>query len=109
QIFSNLLSNAMKYTGRGGRISVRVGRLGRQVEVRVKDTGIGIPEDVLPLIFDLFIQGDQSLDRSQGGLGIGLTMVRRLVELHGGTVEAHSEGRGQGSEFEVRLPAEEHE
>ena len=71
----------------------------------VKDTGVGIPADVLPTIFDLFVQSERSLDRSQGGLGIGLTLVRRLVELHGGTVQAASDGGGMGSTFTVRLPA----
>ena len=72
--------------------------------IRVKDTGIGIPAEMLPRIFDMFTQVDRSLERSQGGLGIGLTLVRRLVEMHGGTVEAHSDGPGKGSEFVVRLP-----
>jgi CheY-like chemotaxis protein len=74
------------------------------VAIRVRDNGVGIVRDILPNVFDIFIQADRSLERSHGGLGIGLTLVRRLVELHGGTVEAHSEGRGQGSEFVVRLP-----
>ena len=72
--------------------------------VRVRDNGIGIAPELLPRIFDLFIQGEQSLDRSGGGLGIGLTLVRRLIEMHGGRVEARSDGRGRGSEFTVRLP-----
>ena len=72
--------------------------------LRVRDTGIGIPPDMLPRVFDLFTQADRSLDRSQGGLGIGLTLVQSLVEMHGGSVEAHSDGPGKGSEFVVRLP-----
>jgi CheY-like chemotaxis protein len=82
-----------------------VAREGGDVVFRVRDTGVGIPPEVLPRVFDLFTQADRSLDRSQGGLGIGLTLVRRLVELHGGRVEAYSGGPGQGSEFVVRLPA----
>jgi PAS domain S-box-containing protein len=104
QILSNLLNNAAKYTDEGGRIELTVKRLDGEVFVRVKDSGIGIPEDTLPRIFDLFVQASRSLDRSQGGLGIGLTLVRSLVELHGGSVHAHSAGTGQGSEFVVRLP-----
>jgi len=104
QVFLNLLNNAAKYTPRGGKIwlSAAVER-GRAV-VRVKDTGLGISAEMLPKIFDLFIQVDSALDRTQGGLGIGLTLVRRLTELHDGTVEALSEGPGHGSEFVVRLP-----
>jgi len=104
QVFLNLLNNAAKYTERGGRIGLTVEREGDQVLVRVKDTGIGIPTEMLPRIFDMFTQVDRSLERAEGGLGIGLTLVERLVERHGGTVEAHSEGPGKGSEFVVRLP-----
>jgi CheY-like chemotaxis protein len=103
QVLSNLLNNAAKYTDQGGHIWLTVERDGGDVVFRVRDTGPGIPADVLPRIFDLFTQADQSLDRSQGGLGIGLTLVRRLVEMHGGSVQALSPG--QGSEFIVRLPA----
>jgi PAS domain S-box-containing protein len=104
QVLSNLLSNAIKFSDRGGRIRISAGREGREVALRIEDNGIGIEADLLPHIFDLFIQGDRSLDRSQGGLGIGLTLVRSLVELHQGTVEALSEGTGKGSRFTVRLP-----
>lgn len=104
QVFANLLSNACKYTERGGRIRLLVERDGNDAVVKVGDNGIGIPAHALPWIFDIFTQFDQSFERSQGGLGIGLSLVRRLVEMHGGTVEAHSDGPGQGSEFVVRLP-----
>jgi signal transduction histidine kinase/DNA-binding response OmpR family regulator len=105
QILSNLLNNAAKYTAPGGRIWLSVAREGSQAVFRVRDSGVGIRPELLPRIFDLFTQGDQPLDRSQGGLGIGLTLVRSLVEMHGGTVEEFSQGPGWGSEFFVRLPA----
>ncbi len=105
QVLVNLLTNAAKYTDEGGRIAISAGRDGPNVAFRVKDNGTGIPREMLPRIFDLFIQVDRSLDRSQGGLGIGLTLVRKLVESHGGTVSATSAGPGLGSEFVVRLPA----
>jgi PAS domain S-box-containing protein len=108
QVVVNLLMNAAKYTDPGGRIDVTLLQEGEQVVLRVKDTGIGIAPTLLPRIFDLFTQADRSLERSQGGLGIGLTLVHRLVDLHQGTVEAHSAGLEQGSEFVVRLPAEGH-
>ncbi len=104
QVLTNLLNNAAKYTGDGGQLRLAVAREGDRVVLRVRDNGVGIPCELLPRVFDLFAQADQSLDRSQGGLGLGLTLVRSLVELHGGTVEARSEGPGQGSEFIVRLP-----
>ena len=104
QVIANLLNNAAKYTEQGGRISVSARREGTHAVVVVRDTGIGIAGDVLPRVFDLFAQGDRTYQRAQGGLGIGLTLVRTLVELHGGTVAARSEGLGQGSEFIVRLP-----
>ncbi len=104
QIFTNLLNNAAKYTDPGGRIDINVGREGETAVIRVIDTGLGIDVEMLPRIFDLFAQADQSLDRSRGGLGIGLTLVRALTEQHDGTVEAHSEGTGTGTEFTVRLP-----
>jgi signal transduction histidine kinase len=104
QVFSNLLNNAAKYSERGGRVWLSVTLLGERVRVRVKDTGVGIPLAVLPKIFDLFTQVDGSLNRSQGGLGVGLALVKRLVELHGGKVTAHSEGPGKGAEFTVELP-----
>ncbi len=104
QVFSNLLNNAAKYTERGGRIAIESKRDGAGVVVMVRDNGIGIACEELAYVFDMFRQVDRSLERSQGGLGIGLTLVRRLVELHGGTVNAQSEGLGKGSEFIVRLP-----
>jgi CheY-like chemotaxis protein/anti-sigma regulatory factor (Ser/Thr protein kinase) len=104
QVVRNLLDNAIKYTPAGGHITVTVRRDGDEAVLRVSDTGAGIPHDVLPRIFDLFVQGERSLARSMGGLGIGLTLVKRLVELHGGTVSAWSAGPEQGSEFVVRLP-----
>jgi PAS domain S-box-containing protein len=105
QVVSNLLTNAAKYTPRGGDISVRAERAGDEVLLSVRDSGIGIAADVLPRVFDLFVQEKQTLDRSQGGLGLGLTIVRNLVERHGGSVLARSDGPGKGSEFVVRLPA----
>jgi signal transduction histidine kinase/ActR/RegA family two-component response regulator/PAS domain-containing protein len=105
QVFVNLLSNAAKYTDAGGRIDVTIDRQGDEVAVHVRDTGIGIAPEMLPRIWDLFTQGDRTLDRAQGGLGIGLTLARRLVDLHGGKIEAHSEGLGKGAEFMVRLAA----
>ena len=102
---SNLLTNAAKYTPPGGSVVVRAERIDHEVVLTVRDTGIGITPDVLPRIFDLFVQERQALDRSQGGLGIGLTIVRSLIERHGGSVSARSDGPGKGSEFIVRLPA----
>jgi signal transduction histidine kinase/DNA-binding response OmpR family regulator len=103
QVLANLLNNAAKYTPAGGTISISAAREGREAVFRVRDNGIGIPKEMLAKVFDLFTQVDRSLDRSQGGLGIGLTLARRLVEMHGGTLEALSEGTGRGSEFVVRL------
>ncbi len=105
QIIGNLLHNAAKYTPGGGTITVTGRAEPDWIVFSVKDTGIGIPSEMLPRVFDLFAQVDPSPARSEGGLGIGLTLVRRLVELHGGRVTARSEGKGQGSEFIVRLPA----
>ncbi len=105
QVVANLLNNAAKYTEKPGLIRLTAERDGGDVVLRVRDTGIGIAPELLLKVFDLFTQADHSLGRSQGGLGIGLTLVRSLVELHGGTVEARSEGLGKGSEFIVRLPA----
>ena len=105
QIFSNLLTNSAKYTERGGRIWLTATRRGESVFVSVRDDGIGIPADALPSIFDMFSQVDRTIDRSTGGLGIGLALVKGLVEMHGGTVAAASAGEGQGSTFTVRLPA----
>jgi PAS domain S-box-containing protein len=104
QVLSNLLNNAAKYTGEGGQIALNVRREEAYAVLEIKDTGIGIAPDVLPRIFDLFTQADHSLAHSLGGLGIGLTLVRQLVELHGGTVTAESAGMGLGSLFTVRLP-----
>jgi CheY-like chemotaxis protein len=104
QIVLNLLSNAIKYTPDGGRIQVDVARDGEWAVVRISDTGIGITAELLPSVFDLFVQGERSLARTEGGLGIGLTVVRQLVALHGGTVAARSDGPGRGSEFTVLLP-----
>jgi CheY-like chemotaxis protein/two-component sensor histidine kinase len=104
QVFANLLNNSARYTERGGRIRLTAERQGSDAVVTVADTGVGIPADMLPRIFDMFTQADRPLERSQGGLGIGLSLVRGLVELHGGRVEARSDGPGKGSEFVVRLP-----
>ena len=104
QVILNLLNNAAKYTERGGHIRLTAERRGGDVVVSVRDNGVGISPEMLPHVFDLFTQVDRSLERSQGGLGIGLTLVRRLVEMHGGSVEARSGGPGAGSEFVVRLP-----
>ena len=104
QILVNLLTNAAKYTPEGGRITVRAFPSSDQAIFNVQDTGVGIPAEMLPRVFELFTQVDQSLDRSQGGLGIGLTVVRKLVEKHGGRVSVKSEGPGCGSEFAVGLP-----
>jgi PAS domain S-box-containing protein len=105
QVLVNLLNNAAKYTKPGGEIALIAEREGDEAVIRVRDNGIGIPAELLPKVFDLFTQVEASLDRSQGGLGIGLTLVRNLVELHGGRVTAHSEGPDRGSEFIVSLPA----
>src|SRR5207245_1669872 len=105
QVVSNLLMNAAKYTDRSGRVALTAHREGGEAVIRVQDTGVGIDRALLPSIFDLFTQSDRSLARSQGGLGIGLTVVKRLVEMHGGSVSAMSAGPGQGSEFMVGLPA----
>ena len=105
QVFSNLLNNAAKYTEPRGRIELTAELQGAEVVVTVRDNGLGIPAEALPKLFQMFSQVDRNMERAQGGLGIGLTLVRRLVEMHGGTVEAHSEGPGKGSEFVVRLPA----
>ncbi|MBV9891435.1 MAG: PAS domain-containing protein [Rhizobacter sp.] len=104
QVVANLLNNAAKYTPSGGRITVATVREGDDAVIRVSDTGIGIPADRLPEVFEMFAQVERSLGRAQGGLGIGLALVRRLVEMHGGSVLAASAGPGQGSRFEVRLP-----
>ena len=104
QVVNNLLTNAAKYTPPGGRIAIATERENRTAVLRVRDSGVGIPADMLERVFDLFTQVDPTLARSQGGLGVGLTLVKSLVEMHGGAVTAHSAGPGQGSEFVVRLP-----
>src|SRR5918999_4823993 len=104
QVVWNLLSNAIKFTPRGGRVQVRLERVNSHVEVAVSDTGTGIPAAFLPHVFDRFRQADQKTTRQHGGMGLGLAIVRHLVELHGGTVRAESEGEGQGSTFTVLLP-----
>jgi two-component system CheB/CheR fusion protein len=104
QVLTNLLHNAAKFTEPGGRIWLTAERDNAEVVVCVRDSGIGIAPELLPSIFDMFTQAGRTLGRSQGGLGIGLALVRRLVELHGGSVRAHSDGPGKGSEFRVRLP-----
>jgi two-component system CheB/CheR fusion protein len=105
QVVANLLNNAAKYTPEGGRIWLSSAREKGEIVIRVRDTGVGIAGEMLERIFEPFIQADRSLERSEGGLGVGLSLVRRLVELHGGRVEAVSDGPGKGSEFVVRLPA----
>jgi PAS domain S-box-containing protein len=104
QIVGNLLNNACKFTDRGGHIALTVAQEAGQAIVRVRDDGIGIATEQMPMLFEMFMQADTSPDRTQAGLGIGLTLVKRLVELHGGTITARSEGLGRGSEFEIRLP-----
>lgn len=105
QVFANLLVNAAKYTEPGGRLSITAYREDGEIITEIRDNGVGIAPDALATIFEPFVQGDRSLDRSQGGLGLGLALVRRFTELHEGSVSAHSEGKGKGSRFVVRLPA----
>jgi CheY-like chemotaxis protein len=105
QVISNLLNNSAKYTEDGGSIELIVERSRKEAVLRVRDNGVGIAPEMLPHVFDMFMQAESSTNRSQGGLGIGLTLVRRLVEMHGGAIEARSAGLGKGSEFLVRLPA----
>jgi signal transduction histidine kinase len=104
QVLSNLLNNAAKFTDAGGRVDLFSRHEGSAIAIVVRDTGVGIAPDLLPQIFDLFTQMDRTVSRSQGGLGIGLALVRRLVEIHGGQVSVHSDGPGKGAEFTVRLP-----
>jgi hypothetical protein len=104
QVFLNILNNAAKYTPAGGDIQVRAQAQGRDAVVCIRDNGVGIPATLLDSVFDLFAQGERTLDRAEGGLGIGLTLARRIVELHGGSISASSAGAGQGAEFVVRLP-----
>ena len=105
QVVSNLLTNAARYTAIGGRIEIVASREGDEMVLRVRDNGIGIDVSLLPHVFEMFVQGAAGIERSQGGLGLGLSLVHTLVALHGGSVTAHSDGRGRGSEFVVRLPA----
>jgi PAS domain S-box-containing protein len=105
QVITNLLTNAARYTEPGGHINVAVDEHGGSLTITVTDTGVGMDKDLLPRVFDLFVQGYRSLERMAGGLGIGLTLVKNLVKLHGGTVTAHSDGPGKGSTFKVTLPA----
>jgi signal transduction histidine kinase len=105
QVFANLLNNAAKYTDPGGQIDFSAWRSEDTLAVRISDTGIGIPPQILPAIFEMFTQGDTSLERRHAGLGVGLSLARRLVEMHGGSIDAHSEGIGKGSVFTVQLPA----
>ncbi len=105
QVVTNLLNNAAKYTEDRGQIWLSAGQEDGEIVITIKDTGVGIPPNRLPEMFELFAQGDRTLARSEGGLGIGLSVVRRLVEAHGGKVTAKSEGLGKGTEFSVRLPA----
>jgi CheY-like chemotaxis protein len=105
QVISNLLTNAAKYTEPGGHIAISAGIEGEHVVLRVRDSGVGIAPDMLPRVFDMFSQERQSIDRAAGGLGLGLAIVRSLVNMHGGSVSVDSEGRGHGSTFTIRLPA----
>jgi signal transduction histidine kinase len=104
QVFTNILNNAAKFTEPGGCVALKAVASPGRASVTITDTGVGIPADVLPVVFTLFTQVDRSLNRSQGGLGIGLALVRRLVEMHEGGVSAHSEGPGKGATFLVTLP-----
>jgi signal transduction histidine kinase len=105
QIVDNLLHNAIKYTPASGRIAVRLRHVGGRAVLEVSDSGIGIAPELLPVIFDVLVQGPTSIDRAQGGLGLGLALVKHLSALHGGTVHVHSEGPGRGSTFTFALPA----
>jgi CheY-like chemotaxis protein/anti-sigma regulatory factor (Ser/Thr protein kinase) len=104
QVLWNLLSNAVKFTNRGGRVQVRLERVNSHVEVTVSDTGIGISTEFLPHVFERFRQADAGIARERGGLGLGLSIARQLIEMHGGTIEASSGGAGQGSTFRVKMP-----
>src|SRR5439155_11469486 len=105
QVVANLLTNAARYTPPEGNIAIRGAIAEARVIVRVRDDGMGISAELLPRVFDLFVQGNRGLDRAEGGLGLGLTLVRRFIEMHGGQVRAESEGRDRGSEFIIELPA----
>jgi predicted ATPase/signal transduction histidine kinase/CheY-like chemotaxis protein len=104
QAISNVIHNAAKYTDKGGEIHLEIVDADEEVGIRVRDNGVGIPTEILPTLFDLFVQSERTLDRSQGGLGIGLSVVKRLIEMHGGSVQASSKGIGQGATFTIRLP-----
>ncbi|MDL2357956.1 MAG: ATP-binding protein, partial [Pseudomonadota bacterium] len=104
QIIANLLDNAIKYTAAGGAIALAVRVDGDDVVLTVSDNGVGIPAELIAHVFDLFVQGARPLDRAQGGLGVGLALVRRLAQMHGGRIAVHSDGLGHGSSFELRLP-----
>ncbi len=104
QVVANLLNNAAKYTPQQGRIEISAEHADDRARISIKDSGVGIPAEMLPQVFEMFAQIDRTLERSQGGLGIGLALVKNLVELHGGSVEAHSMGKGHGSQFVVHLP-----
>ena len=104
QVFQNLLTNAAKYSDLGATISIRATSEADRVVVAISDPGSGIPRALIPRVFDLFVQGDRTIDRAEGGLGIGLTIAKSLTELHGGTIEVESEGPGKGSTFTIRLP-----
>ncbi|MBC7983075.1 MAG: PAS domain S-box protein [Candidatus Obscuribacterales bacterium] len=104
QVFANLINNAAKYTDKGGQIWVTIKRHGDKASIGIRDNGIGIPAHLLPRVFEMFTQDDRSLEKAQGGLGIGLSIAKQLVEMHGGTIEARSDGHGTGSEFVVQLP-----
>ena len=105
QVVTNLLTNACRYTPANGRIQIKTEQLDSEVRVRVRDNGIGIERDQIERVFELFVQGERDLDRREGGLGLGLTIARQLVESHGGKISAASTGAGHGSEFTVTLPA----
>ncbi len=104
QAIANVLANAAKFTPPGGNIAIDVGRDGSDVCIRVRDDGIGMSEALVPQVFDLFAQGDRGLDRAEGGLGLGLTLAKQLLDLHGGSISAHSDGPGRGSAFVLKLP-----
>ena len=104
QVVANLLNNAAKYQNESGRIELTVEQAGQEVVITVRDRGIGIPPQMLSEVFELFSQGERTLDRSQGGLGIGLSLVKTVVEMHGGSVSASSDGVDRGSEFVIRSP-----
>ncbi len=107
QVIENLLHNAFKFTNRGGSVALSVDRQENEVMISIKDTGIGIPANMIPLLFDPFVQAEAAPEQNSSGLGLGLSISKEIIELHGGRIEAHSEGPGKGSEFVIRLPIEE--